>query len=126
MTGLQKKFAENYVIDYNASNAYQRATDCTRRTAESEGSRLLKKPEVMEYIKQLQAENVRRFGELSEVIAKELAEDIVFRDENGKHSPSWQRSAELLSKQLGLYTTNLNVESANGFTITILGDKGDE
>lgn len=79
---------------------------------------LLKKPEVQAYLKELQAEAVRRYGDAAEIIARELLEDIVARDEHGNHLPNWQKSADLLQKQLGLQqqkqevkieTTKINV-----------------
>jgi hypothetical protein len=36
------------------------------------------------------------------IILNELMEDVLYRDENGCHSPTWLKSVDLAQKQLGL------------------------
>lgn len=112
LTKKQRSFCEEYALNgFNAIQAYLTAFGCGERTAKTEGYQLLKKPEVIEYVKELQAERVRRWGDCASVIVQELMDDIAFRDEKGKRSSTWQKSVDLLQKQLGLQSTKLDVKS---------------
>lgn len=112
LTKKQRAFCEEYALNgFNAIQAYLTAFGCGQRTANTEGYQLLKKPEVIEYIKVLQAERVRRWGDCASIIVQELMDDIVFRDDKGKRSSTWQKSVDLLQKQLGLQSTKLDVKS---------------
>lgn len=59
MTDKQKKFCEEYVIDFNATQAAIRA-GYSEKTAGSIGDENLKKPEIKKYIAELQAESQER------------------------------------------------------------------
>lgn len=88
---------------------------------------LLKRQEIKDYIQQLQHEQVERFGDLAEVIARELAQDIVERDEDGKHNAGWQKSVDLLQKQLGLQTNKLDTKiTSNDIKINIVNKENGE
>lgn len=129
LTDKQQAFCEEYVRNgYNGTRAYLKAfPDCTNPdTAGKQASCLNKKPEVIEYIKKLQAENVRRFGDMSEAILRELALDAFGIDETGKKSPTWQKSVDLLQKQLGLQNLKMDVKAKQTITINILGEEEEE
>lgn len=123
LTKRQKAFCEEYVKSYNATKAYLKVNDCTYETANSTGCLLLKKPEVLEYIKLLQAEHVKRFGDLSQLIINELVEDIYSRDDDGKHNSGWQKSVDLLQKQLGLQNQKVDISGKPQIEITISGEE---
>ena len=44
-------------------------------------------------------------------------DDIVFRDEKGHRSPTWQKSVDLLQKQLGLQSSKVDLK--NNMTIKV-------
>lgn len=115
MTEKQKRFCELYVQTYNAKKAYFEAYHCPEDTSTSRTNPyiLLKRQDIKDYIKELQREQVERFGDLAEVIARELAQDIVERDEDGKHNAGWQKSVDLLQKQLGLQTNKVDAKVAS-------------
>ena len=118
LTKKQRAFCEEYALNgFNAIQAYLKAFDAGERTANTEGYQLLKKPEVIEYIKELQAERVRRWGDCASVLVQELMDDIVFRDEKGHRSPTWQKSVDLLQKQLGLQSSKVDLK--NNMTIKV-------
>ena len=123
LTQKNKDFAEEYVKCYNATKAYEIAYNASRITAVSNGSKLIRKPEVIEYIKLLQQEQVRRFGDMAEVIAKELFEDIVQKDDSGKHNAGWQKSVDLLQKQLNLQGKTIDINADPQIIINITGDE---
>lgn len=130
MTEKQKRFCEEYVKCYNAKRAYIAAFHCPEHTSTSETNpyMLLKRQDIKDYIQQLQREQVERFGDLAELLARELAEDIVERDEDGRHNAGWQKSVDLLQKQLGLQTNKVDAKVASeDIKINIVnGDKKDE
>ena len=52
LTPVQKKFAKEYIIDFNGTEAYMRAsTSNNRKSAAVQASKLLKMPKVDEFIK---------------------------------------------------------------------------
>lgn len=112
MNAQQKKFCEEYVLCYEPTTAYMKAyPDSSYDAAKVSACRLLKKDDVMEYIKTLQREAVRRYGDIAELLTNELLKDIYQLDENGKHNPGWQKSVDLLSKNLGLQKQDISVKT---------------
>ena len=75
MTEKQKRFADEYLIDLNATQAAIRA-GYSKKTAYSQGERLLKKVEVEKYIqermKQLASENVATEEEVIQYLTSVL------------------------------------------------------
>lgn len=117
MTEKQKVFCEEYVRTYSAINAYRKAyPDAKEITIKTHYKDLLKKEDCIAYIKELQEAAVKAFGNAGDLIAKELLEDITYRDEDGKHNPGWQKSVDLLSKNLGLQKQDISVKQT---TITV-------
>jgi phage terminase small subunit len=70
----EKRFAEEYLVDLNASGAYSRAfPGVTEKTAATEGSRLLGKPEVQAKIAAAKAERSKRTHVTQDKVIKELS-----------------------------------------------------
>ena len=110
LTAKERAFCEFYVQNYNASQAYLSAYDCKLDTANAAGYKMLKRPAIINYIKELQQELTERFVDASAIILNELMEDITFRDESGCHSSTWQKSVDLAQKQLGLQKIKADVQ----------------
>jgi len=72
LTLKQQKFADEYLIDLNATQAAIRA-GYSPKSAEQQGSTLLRNPKVRAYIDQRMAEHSRRTGINQERIIRELA-----------------------------------------------------
>lgn len=124
LTEKQQKFCELYVTNYNAAKSYaeafQRDNDCTSRT---NASRLLKEEKIQNYIKRLQDERVKRWGDISKILLDELMEDVCYRDEDEKHNGSWQKSVDLLQKQLGLTTQKIDANVNTPNIKVVIGDE---
>ena len=102
LTAKEIAFCEQYVKTYNAYQSYLDVYKCKPDTAKSAGWKLLYRPAIINYIKELQQALVDRFADASAIILEELMNDIVYKDENGCHSSTWLRSVDLAQKQLGL------------------------
>lgn len=113
LTAKERAFCEEYVKSYNAGQAYMAIYDCKLNTALSDGYKMLKRPAIIEYIKELQKALVERYADASAIILEQLMEDIIYRDEDGKHSPTWLKSADLAQKQLGLQKLKADIQAEN-------------
>lgn len=78
LTPKQQRFADEYLIDLNATQAAIRA-GYSPKSAEQQGSALLRNPKVRAYIDARMAEHSRRTGVTQERIIRELAR-IAFLD----------------------------------------------
>ena len=113
LTAKEIAFCNEYVKTYNAGQAYMAVYDCKKNTALSDGYKILKRPAIIEYIKELQKALVDRYADASAIILEQLMDDIVYRDENGFHSPTWLKSADLAQKQLGLQKLKADIQAEN-------------
>ena len=111
LTAKERAFCEAYVKRYNAYQAYLEVYNCKPDTAKSAGWKLLYRPAIIEYIKELQKELVERYADASAIILEQLMEDIVYRDEDGKHSQTWLKSVDLAQKQLGLQKLKADIQA---------------
>lgn len=118
LTEKNIQFCQAYIANrYNGTKAYQEVyPTAAYSTAKSEASRLLHREDIMNYIKELQQEAVKQYGDLAAMIAAELVDDIQYRDDDGNHSAGWQKSVDLLSKNLGLQKQDISVKAT---TITV-------
>lgn len=139
MTEKKKRFAEEYLIDSNATQAAIRA-GYSERTAYSIGQRLLKDVEVKDYIDaalaRLQAEKIADAQEVMEyltgVLRGESKSSVLARDKIGaerviEKPPDEKerlRAAELLGKRYGLYTDKVDIDADMELNISI--DYGDD
>ena len=110
LTAKERAFCEEYVKSYNAGQAYMAVYDCKLNTALSDGYKMLKRPAIIEYIKELQQALVERYADAASVILNELMEDITFRDADNNHSPTWLKSVDLVQKQLGLQKLKADIQ----------------
>ncbi len=136
MTEKQKRFADEYLIDLNATQAAIRA-GYSKKTAYSQGERLLKKVEVEKYIqermKQLASEKVATAEEVIQYLTSVLrgeakGEEIVVEGCGDGYSeaktmmkaPSEKdklKAAELLGKRYGLFKDKVELEGEVGVNI---------
>ena len=110
LTAKERAFCNEYVKTYNAGQAYMAVYDCKKNTALSDGYKMLKRPAIIEYIKELQQALVERYVDASAIILEELMDDIVYRDADNNHSPTWLRSVDLAQKQLGLQKLKADIQ----------------
>lgn len=129
MTEKQKRFADEYLIDTNATQAAIRA-GYSKKTAYSQGERLLKNVEVDKYIQermnQLSSEKVAKAEEViqyltsvlrgesksCEIVVEGSGEGVSFAREFYKE-PSEKdklKAAELLGKRYGLFKENVSLD----------------
>lgn len=99
MNDRQKAFAQNYASDPNATRAAL-AAGYSSKSAYSQGQRLLKKAEIANYIKRLQAElDSERIADVKE-IRERLTTTL--RD-NAERTSNRLRAADVLLKSSGAY-----------------------
>ena len=113
LTAKERAFCEEYVKSYNAYQSYLDVYKCKPDTAKSAGWKLLYRPAIIEYIKELQQALVDRYADAASIILNELMEDIVYRDADNNHSPTWLKSADLVQKQLGLQKLKADIQAEN-------------
>lgn len=105
MTDKQRRFADEYLIDLNATRAYMTAYPAIKRlhTAESNGSRLLRNAEVLAYIQERQQARQDRTEITQDMVLQEIAA-IAFETVSEAVSVKDKlRALELLGKHLGMF-----------------------
>ena len=105
MTDKQRRFAEEYLIDPNATRAYMNAYPSIKHlhTAESNGSRLLRNAEVLMYIQKRQQARQDR-TEITQAMVLQKIAAIAFETASKAVSVKDKlRALELLGKHLGLF-----------------------
>jgi Terminase small subunit len=117
----QRKFAEEYLIDLNATQAAIRS-GYAAKTAYSSGERLLRHAEVSKAIAQAQAELSERTKITQERVLTEIGK-IAFANlkewEKVPHKLNAKLNALIQAgKHVGLFTDKLQVESRN-LTVTV-------
>ena len=134
LTGKQKRFVEEYLVDLNATQAAIRA-GYSEQTAYSIGQRLLKKVEVQEAIQQAQNKRSERTQITQDEVIRRLIENVDIsmgkkatvitipsKSENGGvvgndvaqfvYEPSAANKAlELLGKHLGIFKDGVDITS---------------
>jgi len=136
ITRKQKRFADEYLIDLNATQAAVRA-GYSEKTAYSQGQRMLKNVEVKKYIderlEQMDSEMIAGQDEVLKYLTSVLRGEsrtegiVVVRTAGGnskirtvEKKPSEKdklKAAELLGKRYGMFTEKLEVEGDIGVTI---------
>lgn len=126
LTNKQKRFADEYLVDLNATQAAIRA-GYKEKTAYSQGQRMLKNVEIKTYIEeQLERLHNKKTADTQEVIeyltsvlrgesegeelVNEFQGDGVSKAVNVKKKPSEKdklRAAELLGKRFGIFTDKI-------------------
>lgn len=104
---MQKKFAYEYSLSYNATDAYMKVYKCKYTTANCLGPKLSRDPRVIEEVKRLQKEHFDAQVVTYERIAQELS-NIAF---GFNHSDRDKLTAlNLLQKQMGLDKTTISAD----------------
>lgn len=132
MTDKQKRFADEYLIDCNATQAAIRA-GYSKRYAHTNANRLLHIAAVKEYIdkhlKQISSEKTADAKEVIEYLTSVMrgqstAEIVVVEGEGGGCSTARRmtkapdekerlKAAELLGKRFGLFTDKINLDGGS-------------
>ena len=141
MTKKQKIFADEYLIDLNATRAYKVAYPNVKNdvTAAAAASRLLRNVKVQEYIAQRMAEKEsKRIADQDEVLryltsvlrGKSRAQEIVVEGigegcseartmEKAPSEKERLKAAELLGKRYALFTDKVDMDADMELNITI-------
>lgn len=127
LNSQQERFASEYVIDYNATLAAERA-GYSKKTSKSQGSRLLTNVDVLARVRELQAETVKRLAISEDRVIKALWEtyercmqavpvmvydrDIGDYVETGEYtfdSKGALRALELIGKHMGMFKDKMEI-----------------
>ena len=105
MTEKQRRFADEYLIDLNATRAYMTAYPTIKclHTAESNGSRLLRNAEVLAYIQERQQVKQEQIGITQDMVIREIAAIAFETVSEAVSVKDKMRALELLGKHLGLF-----------------------
>lgn len=137
LNAQQKKFADEYTKDLNATQSAIRA-GYSKKTAGSQGQRLLKKVEIKAYIQaQVDAMHKKSIADAEEVmefLSKTMRGEITTEELTNTGSvvdvtpalPQRIKAAELIGKRHSLFTDNLNVNSKSDVEIDIGGYEDDD
>ena len=98
----QKRFAREYMVDFNVADAYVRA-GYSKNGAQSGGSRLLRDSRIQAYIEELGVEAAERADLTIDSVLKNLREDRKAARAAGQYGPA-VRADELLGKYLAMFT----------------------
>ena len=121
LTKKEKAFCEEYVANGgNASRAYFAAYDTSIENARKAYCKVFRKPEVKEYIKQLQKQAFDNACINAERVALRLA-DIAFAEKGDEvyNTTAQLKALDLLQKQLGLQRQHIEADVNTDINITI-------
>jgi len=105
LTAKQKRFCEEYIIDLNATQAAIRA-EYSKKTAYSQGQRLLKNLNISQHIQKLQTEQSKR----TQITADKVIDDIEDVRKRAKAENSFGmelKALELQGRHLGMFTDRI-------------------
>lgn len=117
MTDKQKIFADEYLIDLNATRAYKAAYPKVKNdnTAAVSGSNLLRNTKVVEYIEERMAERAKRTEVSQDDVVKELATigfaKTALVNEFEVKTNDKLKALELLGRHLGMFTDKSEVKA---------------
>lgn len=121
LTKKEKMFCEEYVLNGgNASKAYCYAYECSIEDARKRYCKTFRKPEIKEYIAELQKEAFQAACISAERVALKLA-DIAFADKADEHynATAQLKALDLLQKQLGLQKQHIEADLHTDIVINI-------
>lgn len=121
LTKKEKAFCEEYVLNgSNASQAYAAAYGCCIEDARKRYCKTFRKPEIKEYIKELQKEAFEAACISAEKVALKLAE-IAFANADDEHygAAAQLKALDLLQKQLGLQHQKIEADLHTDINIII-------
>lgn len=117
MNEKQARFCSEYVATRNATQA-AKAAGYSEKTAYSQGHKLLKHSEIQKKITELSAE----VYQANFVTAEELVSGVADIFRNGQSDAAKLKAAELLGRQLGVFTDNGGITAP--VTVVIQYDYG--
>lgn len=125
----QKLFAEEYIIDFNATQAAIRAGYSTK-TASSIGAENLRKPKIQELISEAIRDRIARTHITQERVVLELA-SVAFAgmadmEDSGITWKNKLRALELLGKHLGMFASKPAEQETTETGVAILPEIGGE
>ena len=105
MTDKQRRFADEYLIDLNATRAYKAAYPSVRRdeTAATAGGRLLRNVHVQNYVQERMQDRQTRTEISQDMVLREIAAIAFETDSEAVSVKDKLRALELLGKHLGLF-----------------------
>ena len=106
ITAKQQRFADEYLIDLNATQAAIRA-GYSERSAEQQGNRLLGNDKVAAYIKDEQGDRSERTGITQDYVLGIITEAIGL-SRSTENVMGFYKGAELLGKHLGMFNEKDN------------------
>lgn len=121
LTNKELAFCEEYVLNgCNASRAYAKAYECSIEDARKRYCKTFRKPEVKEYISNLQREAFEAACITAERVALEIS-DIAFAEKGDEiyNTSSKLKALDLLQKQLGLQHQKIEADVNSSINITI-------
>ena len=124
LTARNKLFIEEYITNgYNATQAYHKIyPDANMGTCKTKSYQLLKKPEVIEYLAQVQKERTQALGITPEKVLAEL-NDIAFAVKGDEDYTTQHKlkALELIQKQIGAIAAS-KVEANVSQQVVIIDD----
>lgn len=117
MTDKQKIFADEYLIDLNATRAYKAAYPKVKNdnTAAVSANRLLRNDNVVEYIEERMADRAKRTEVTQDDVVKELATigfaKTALVNEFEVKTNDKLKALELLGRHLGMFTDKSEVKA---------------
>ena len=125
LNAQSKAFCEEYVANgYKATEAYMIAyPNSSRESARRSSSKVLLKPEIKQYVKEIQRERFEALNISADRIACELSA-MAFSDFDENNSATTKLKAlDLLQKQLGLQNQKVELKGKQDIIINIGGDE---
>lgn len=117
LTDKQRRFCEEYVVDWNATQAAIRA-GYSEKTAHVTGQENLRKPIIQEYIERCKNDVARLAGVSAVKIAKVFTE-IAFDDSGERKDSDRIKAAEALNKMFGTNAPD-KIEHSGGLTVQVV------
>ena len=121
LTDKNKEFAREYIANhYNGTQAYLKVYECSYENAVRKAWSLVRKPEVQEYIKELQKERVEALNISADRLLEELAQ-MAFAEKGDEDYPAniKVRALDLLQKQMGLQSQKIEANVNQETTIVV-------
>jgi len=137
LNAQQERFCREYLIDYNATEAATRA-GYSKKTAATQGWRLLKNAKVLARVRELQAEQAERLAMTSDWVMLQLREVyqrcmqrepvMAFNPETRLMEPTgeWMfdskgalKATELIGRQIGMFENKVNMRGDMDFNVRV-------